>query len=214
MAMTDVDKCEENKKEAYSINGESIKHIIRTLKITESYFINISTDYVFSGSKGNYIETDISEPVNYYGLSKLIGDIYSLSYDNSLIIRTSGVFLKKGFPIFVYNKLKNNEKIYAIPGFYSPISASYLALAIKQMLPMNKTGILNIAGEKASRLNIANRIAEIYNLNKNIEEKSIEMKARRPYDSSLDINKAKKLIDFNFYDLDENLKTINKNLFN
>ena len=214
MAITDVDKCEKNKREAYNINGESIKHIIRILKITESYFINISTDYVFSGNKGNYNEMDIAEPVNYYGLSKLIGDIYALSYDNSLIIRTSGVFLKKGFPIFVYNKLKNNEKIYAIPGFYSPISASYLALAIKQILPMNKTGILNVAGERISRLNIANRIAEIYNLSKNIEEKSIEMKARRPYDSSLDINKAKKLIDFNFYGLDENLKTINKNLFN
>ena len=51
---------------------------------------------------------------------------------------------------------------------------------------------------------------EIYNLNKNIEEKFIEMKAKRPYDSSLNIHKAKKLIDFNSYDLDENLKTINK----
>ena len=213
MAMTDVDKCEENKREAYNINGESIKHIIRTLKITESYFINISTDYVFSGIKGNYNETDIAEPVNYYGLSKLIGDTYALSYDNSLIVRTSGVFLNKGFPLFVYNKLKNNEKVYAIPGFYSPISASYLAMAIKNIIPLNKTGILNIAGERTSRLNMANRIAEIYNLNKNIEEKFIEMKAKRPYDSSLNINKAKKLIDFNFYDLDENLKTINKNLF-
>ena len=36
------------------------------------------------------------------------------------------------------------------------------------------------------------------------------MKAKKPYDSSLNINKAKKLIDFNFYDLDENLKTIDK----
>jgi dTDP-4-dehydrorhamnose reductase len=86
-------------------------------------------------------------------------------------------------------------------------------MAIKNIIPLNKTGILNIAGERTSRLNMANRIAEIYNLNKNIEEKFIEMKAKRPYDSSLNINKAKKLIDFNFYDLDENLKTINKNLF-
>ena len=213
MAMTDVDKCEENKREAYNVNGESIKHITRILKITESYFINISTDYVFSGSKGNYHETDIAEPVNYYGLSKLTGDIYAMSYDNSLIVRTSGVFLNKGFPIFVYNKLKSNEKIFTIPGFYSPISAPYLAMAIKNVLPLNKTGILNISGERTSRLNIANRIAEMYNLNKNIEEKDIEMRAKRPYDSSLDICAAKKLIDFNFYGLDKNIKIINKNLF-
>lgn len=214
MAMTDVDRCEENKKQAYNINGESIKHIVRPLKIAESYFINISTDYVFSGNKGNYNETDIAEPVNYYGLSKLIGDIYALSYDNSLTVRTSGVFLNKGFPLFVYNKFKNNEKVYAIPGFYSPISAVNLAIAIKKILPLNKTGILNIAGERTSRIALGERIAELFNLSKNIEEKAIEMKAKRPYDSSLNLDKAKKLIDFNFYGLDDNLKSINKNLFN
>ena len=214
MAMTDVDGCEENKRDAYNINGESIKHIVRTLKITESYFINVSTDYVFSGREGRYMEKDIAEPVNYYGLSKLIGDIYALSYDNSLTIRTSGVFLNKGFPLFVYNRLKNNEKVYAIPGFYSPISAIYLALAIKQILPLNKTGILNIAGERTSRINLGERLAGLFNLRKNIEEKPMEMKAKRPFDSSLNLDKAKKLINFNFYDLDENLKSINKNLFN
>ena len=106
MAMTDVDRCEENKTDAYRINAEAIKHIVRPLKITESYYINISTDYVFSGSDGNYSENSIAEPVNYYGLSKLIGDTYALSYDNSLVIRSSGIFLNKGFPLFVYNKLK------------------------------------------------------------------------------------------------------------
>jgi dTDP-4-dehydrorhamnose reductase len=214
MAMTDVDKCEEDKKQAYNINGEAIKHIARSLKITESYFINISTDYVFSGDRGNYGETDIAAPVNYYGMSKLIGDTYALSYDNSLTIRTSGVFLSKGFPLFVYNKLKNSEKVYAIPGFYSPISAVYLARAIKKILPLNKTGILNIAGERTSRIALGERIAELFNLSKNIEEKAVEMKAQRPYDSSLNLDKAKKLIDFNFYDLDDNLKSINQNLFN
>lgn len=214
MAMTDVDRCEEDKKQAYNINGEAIKHIARSLKITESYFINISTDYVFSGNKGNYSETDIAEPINYYGLSKLIGDIYAFSYDNSLTIRTSGVFLNKGFPLFVYNKLKNKEKVYAIPGFYSPISAIYLAQAIKHVIPLNKTGVLNIAGERTSRINLGERIAEIFNLRNNVEEKSIELKAKRPFDSSLNLDKAKKLIDFNFYDLNENLKSINKNLFN
>ena len=213
MAMTDVDKCEENKTDAYRINAEAIKHIVRPLKITESYFINISTDYVFSGSDGNYSENGIAEPVNYYGVSKLIGDAYAMSYDNSLVVRSSGIFLNKGFPLFVYNKLKKNERVYAIPGYYSPISAYYLALAIKSIIPYNKTGILNIAGERTSRMNLAVKIAELFNLNKNMEEKDINMKAKRPYDSSLNIDKAKKLIDFNFYGLDENLKTINKNLF-
>ena len=67
-----------------------IPYILRPMKIINSYFINISTDYVFNGLKGNYKEDDLPEPVNYYGLSKLLGDIYANSYDNALIIRTSG----------------------------------------------------------------------------------------------------------------------------
>ena len=41
--------------------------------------------------KGNYTEEDIPYPVNYYGFSKLIGDTYVNSYQNSLIIRTKTV---------------------------------------------------------------------------------------------------------------------------
>ena len=85
VAMTDVDLCEGEKENAYHVNAEAIKHIVRPMKIVNSYFINISTDYVFNGLKGNYRENDLPEPINYYGLSKLLGDIYANSYDNSLI---------------------------------------------------------------------------------------------------------------------------------
>ncbi len=205
-ALTDVDRCETYKEEAYNVNAEAVKHIIRPLKLTNSYFINISTDYVFNGIKGNYSENDTPDPVNYYGLTKLLGDVYSNSYDNSLIIRTSGIFLNKGFPVFVYKNLVQNKKVTAIPGYYSPISAYNLALAIKYIIPLNRTGILNIAGNKISRYDLAIKVSELYNLNKNIEENNIELTAKRPFDSSLNIDRAKKLIDFNFYDINENLK--------
>ena len=38
-------------------------------KITK--IIHISSDYVFDGKKGGYIETDITSPINYYGKTKL-----------------------------------------------------------------------------------------------------------------------------------------------
>ncbi|AAT42893.1 dTDP-4-dehydrorhamnose reductase family protein [Picrophilus oshimae] len=205
-ALTDVDRCEIYKNEAYNVNAGAVRHIIRPLKVTESYFINISTDYVFNGITGNYREDDLPDPVNYYGLTKLLGDIYANSYDNTLIIRTSGVFLNKGFPVFVYKNLMENKRVTAIPGYYSPISAFNLAMAIKDIIPLNRTGILNIAGNKISRYDLALRISEMYNLNKNIDENNIELKAKRPFDSSLNIERAKKLINFNFYDIDINLK--------
>ena len=48
--------------------------------------IHISTDCVFSGKKGNYLETEISDAQDLYGKSKYIGELHGR---NSLTIRTS-----------------------------------------------------------------------------------------------------------------------------
>jgi dTDP-4-dehydrorhamnose reductase len=206
-AITDVDKCETEKDIAYKVNAEVVKHIVRVARVIEAYFIQISTDYVFDGQKGLYREEDLPNPINYYGLTKLLGDAYALSYDDSLVIRTSGIFRNKGFPIYVYKTLKENKEVNAFKGYYSPISARKLAESIDEIIQYRKTGIINIAGERISRYELALKIKEKYNLDGIIKEVSnIESwVAKRPFDSSLNISKAKKLLSVDFYSLDENL---------
>ena len=206
-AITDVDKCETEKDIAYKVNAEVVKHIVRAARVIEAYFIQISTDYVFDGQKGLYKEKDLPNPINYYGLTKLLGDTYALSYDDSLVIRTSGIFRNKGFPIYVYKTLKENKEVNAFKGYYSPISARKLAEAINEMIQYRKTGIINIAGERISRYELALKIKEKFNLDGIIKEVDNVKSwiAKRPFDSSLDISKAKKLLSIDFYSLDENL---------
>jgi len=206
-AITDVDKCETEKDIAYKVNAEVVKHIVRVARVIEAYFIQISTDYVFDGQKGLYKEEDLPNPINYYGLTKLLGDTYALSYDDSLVIRTSGIFRNKGFPIYVYKTLKENKEVNAFKGYYSPISARKLAEAINEIIQYRKTGIINIAGERISRYELALKIKEKFNLD-GIAKEVDNIKtwiAKRPFDSSLDISKAKKLLSIDFYSLDENL---------
>ncbi|MGC8558778.1 MAG: SDR family oxidoreductase [Nitrososphaeria archaeon] len=211
VAVTDVDLCERDREYAYSVNAEAVKHIARATRAIKAYLVHISTDYVFDGSKGLYSELDIPNPINYYGLTKLLGEAYALSYDYSLVIRTSGVFLNKGFPSFVVKQLKEGKTVNAFKGFYSPISAFKLAESIAELVKMRETGILNVAGDRVSRYEFAMKIAEIYNLPKNIQENdAINWIAKRPYDSSLDISKAKTLLTNDFSNTEENIKYLSQ----
>jgi dTDP-4-dehydrorhamnose reductase len=213
-SLTNVDKCEEFKDYAYKINGYSLKYITEYCRSNDIKLIHISTDYVFDGNSSLYKEDSIPDPINYYGFSKLIGDIYADSYEKSLVIRTSGVYgFKNNYPLFVYNSLKNNNYIKAIPGYYSPIHAYNLALSIKKLMDLKIYGVINIAGIRVSRLELAYKIAEYFNLDKKlISEVKTNLKAKRPFDSSLNIEKAKSLIDFDFYSLNSNLKAFENNI--
>lgn len=207
-SLTDVDKCEVERGLAFKVNAEAVKHIVRASRVVEAYLIHISTDYVFDGEKGLYKEEDLPNPVNYYGLTKLLGETYALSYDDSLVIRTSGVFRHKGFPVYVYRTLKEGREVHAFKGYYSPISARKLAEAISELINYRKTGVLNVAGERVSRVDLATKIKEKFNLPGGVKEVD-DVKgwiAKRPFDSSLDISKAKKMLSVDFYSLDENLR--------
>ena len=50
--------------------------------------VQLSTDCVFSGEKGNYIETDIADAKDVYGKSKSMGEII---LDNVITIRKSTI---------------------------------------------------------------------------------------------------------------------------
>lgn len=214
-AMTNVDKCESDIGDAYYINGLSMKYITDFCKKNDKYLIHVSTDYVFNGTNGNYSETDIPYPVNYYGLSKLIGDNYANSYENSLIIRTSGVYgSKNNFPLYVINNLINNKKVNAFDNYYSPINAKVLGRSIYELLDKKPVGIMNISGTRLSRYEFALKIAEKFDLDKKLiiktDYKSTTFNAKRPYDSSLNNDEAKNILKLNFEDLDYNLNEFEK----
>lgn len=216
-AFTDVDGCETDRERAFTTNAVGVHNIVRMCREFSAKLIHISTDYVFSGDDGIYLENSIPNPINYYGYSKSVGDAFALSLDNTLIVRTSGVFgTNRNFPIFVYNNLKQGKVVNALNGYYSPISSHLLAKSIMELTRIRDIqGIINVAGTRVSRVDFATKIAEAFSLNKSLvrsEDAIPSMKARRPFDSSLDISKAKGLLDFDFYSLDANLKVFSESI--
>lgn len=216
-ALANVEECEANKGKAYDINGTGVWNIVSASASIGARLIHISTDYVFGGESRYYAEDAVPDPVNYYGLSKLIGDIYSLSYGKSLIIRTSGVFgVKNNFPVYAYKTLREGKRLNVVDSHYSPIHASLLAKAITHLIDKREKGILNIAGDRISRVGLAEKICEVYGFDRSninvVPESTMNWKARRPKDSSLDISRAKELIGFDFHSTEANVKELSHSL--
>ncbi len=77
---------EDNKATAVSVNS-LFPHILDEKSSVYDYkLIHISTDCVFSGYKGEYIETSITDATTFYGRSKALGEINN---SNNITIRTS-----------------------------------------------------------------------------------------------------------------------------
>ncbi|MEN7982571.1 MAG: SDR family oxidoreductase, partial [Nanoarchaeota archaeon] len=89
-ALTNVDYCEKNPKEAKEINCDSTKNLARIGKEIGAKFIYISTDSIFDGETGGYSENDIPNPINVYAKTKLEGEEEVRKINgNYIIIRTN-----------------------------------------------------------------------------------------------------------------------------
>ena len=224
-ALTNVDLCEVDKEKAWRINVEATRSIVRAAKVAKSYIVYVSTDYVFDGEKGLYTEKDLPNPINYYGLTKLIGEeLVRSSNLLYMIIRPSAIYgiggSKKSFAEYVIEKLSKGEEIYAVIDQYvSPTLNTLLANAIIEIIDMKPMGILHIAGERMNRYEFALKIAETFNLPKEKIHRATmkdmkHWKARRPKDSSLNTSKARRLLKTNFHDTNTALNIFKKELMN
>lgn len=91
---TDVDGCESDIECAMLLNAEAAGYVADACSCIGAVCVYTGSDYVFDGKKRKpYIETDETDPLNTYGVSKLEGErLVSSKSDRHFIIRTSGLF--------------------------------------------------------------------------------------------------------------------------
>jgi len=206
-ALTDVDKCELNLDLAYKTNTEPFYQITKYLKKVNGKLIQISTDYVFSGNEGNYSENDVREPVNVYGTTKRDAEnIIMNSGIDYAIIRTSGIFGinratgKANFFMWLYERLRENKEVNLVRDqYYSPTINTMLANATREISERNISGSIHFSSiDKINRFDFGNMVAQVFDLDKSLihETTMKEMKwtAKRPKDSSLNNEKAIRLL--------------------
>jgi len=155
-AYTAVDKAETQQQQAFEVNAEAVGNIAKACKNTNTKLIHISTDYVFNG-KGTapYKEDDNTDPVNYYGYTKWLGEQLALENNpQTIIIRTSWVYSIYGnnFVKTMLRLMNERTDINVVNDqFGSPTYAKDIAEAIMHIITQSsqnfKAGIYHFSND-------------------------------------------------------------------
>lgn len=206
-SMTDVDKCEQNRELAYKINVEGTRNVVDASKACEAFLLYISTDYVFDGEKGCYLETDLPSPISYYGYTKLKAEeLVRNMTDNFCIARTSVIYGatpaagKINFALWLLNKLKSKERANVfVDQWNSPTLNSSLAEMTLEAVEKQLDGVYHLSGAtRISRFDFAQVFAKTFGLEASClvptSMKAFSSPAKRPEDSSLNTTKAERTL--------------------
>jgi len=215
-AMTGVDLCEKEKTSASEINTKATEIIAKECSKLNSFLVYVSTDYVFDGNLGMYKEDDVTNPLGFYGKSKLEGEKVVQNFStNWCIARTSTPFglhpTKKSFPMWVIENLQKQKQIdILIDQFTSPTYIPNLSRMLIEISERRITGIIHAAGaSKISRYQMASMISDKLNLDgtllKQISINKMKWVARRPKDSSLDVSRASSILNEKPQKIDQSL---------
>jgi len=159
-AITTIAEAQQNPGLARRVNVEVTQFLAGLA--ADIPFVFFSTDLVFDGRKGDYTETDVPNPLNLYGETKLAAEAVVLRNPRHLVIRTSinGGVSRSGNRAF--NEQLRRSFQQAGPGmtlfhdeFRCPIPAVETARAVWELAGKNCAGLCHVAGaEKLSRVQL------------------------------------------------------------
>ncbi len=163
-AMSKTPDCQAHPDQARRTNVEATARLAALA--AEVDFIFFSTDIVFDGRKGNYIETDAVNPISVYGETKAAAEAIVSRNSRHIVIRTSLNSGDSPAGCTAYN-----EQLRAIwaqgkslklfhDEYRSPISATVTARAVWELAAHPQGGIWHLAGaERLSRLQLGQLLA-------------------------------------------------------
>tara|TARA_Y100000816_G_C25969135_1_gene505718 strand:- start:347 stop:910 length:564 start_codon:yes stop_codon:yes gene_type:complete len=141
-------ECENNPKKAKLININGSLNLINEIKRynlkskNTIKLIHISTDAVYSSTRGNYKENSKLKPYNVYARSKYFSEKIVKKYKKHVIIRTR-----------FFDKNKIRFKTAATDIFTSMIEVKKLVKEIKFIASIDFTGVINIGAKRQSDYN-------------------------------------------------------------
>ncbi|MBD0831220.1 dTDP-4-dehydrorhamnose reductase [Aestuariibaculum sediminum] len=216
-AYTNVDQAEIEKEKAFTVNAEGVKNVALACKTHGVILIHISTDFVFDGEKKEpYTETDVPNPINVYGASKLQGEVEIRKIlKEHFIIRTSWLYSEYGsnFMKTMLQLAKTRDEISVVSDqIGTPTYAVDLVhVIIKIIRCKNSTfGIYHFSSEGAvSWYGFAKSIFDKFKVKVKLNPVSTGdyvTLAKRPNYSVLDTVKSKEILKVNITNWEDSLE--------
>ena len=203
-AYTDVDGCETDIEKAMQVNGEGVAHLAMATRFIDARLVQVSTDYVFDGSKGApYDEDDAPNPMSIYGESKLAGEMNAAFNPNHLIVRTQWLYglYGKNFVETMLRLAGEKDQLSVVDDqIGSPTWTVDLARVIIDLVDKGQQGIYHAANSGFCSWNeFARAIFEEAGLTvtvKGMTTEELNRPAKRPLYSTLDCNKLEKELGY------------------
>tara|TARA_B100000676_G_scaffold185495_1_gene182429 strand:- start:903 stop:1763 length:861 start_codon:yes stop_codon:yes gene_type:complete len=219
-AIADVDLCEVEKELCWNTNVKAVGYLVDKCKKFNVHLIHISTDYIFDGTSGPYIESDDPNPISYYGKSKFEGEkvIVENNLDHTIIrtILVYGVHAKSNIVSYVKQSLENGNTVnlvddqHRMPTFVDDLANACISAANKKAL-----GVFHVSGsEMLNYYEIGLSIADYFSLDASLINKiktlQLNQKARRPELTGFILDKAKKELDYKPTSFENSLEVFRK----
>lgn len=224
-AMTNVDQCELNPDECALINVKATRYLVEACNQVNAHFQLLSTDFVFDGEKGNYVEEDEVNPLSVYAKSKVDAEeiVNKESTTQNSIVRTIIVYgnaenlTKSNIIAWAKSALEKGDPLTIVDDqFRAPTWAEDLAAGCMAVIEQNKTGVFHVAGpETMSIYDLVIRIGNYFGLPteqvSKISSTTLNQAAKRPPKTGFDLTKAYEQIHYKPHTLEETLEILYSN---
>ncbi len=212
-----VDHCESHPEEARALNVTGTRNVAAAATRYGTRIVYFSTDYIFDGKEGPYLEDDEPSPISVYGRTKWEAEqvIKELSSDY-LIIRTTAVFgwdrASRNFAMQVWEHLGAGNPI-RLPDdqWGNPTLVDYLAEASVRLVQMGAKGVFNVVGkDRMPRSELARALARAMVLDPTliipVPTSELGQQAPRPLQGGLKTDKLEGILGTEPLNLNESLK--------
>ena len=209
-AMTNVDQCESEKDACWELNVKAVEYLLEASKKHDSFFVHLSTDFIFDGKNGPYDETAEANPLSFYGWSKYAAEKLVINSDVKwAIARTVLVYgiafdmSRSNIILWVKSSLENGKAINVVNDQWrTPTLAEDLADGCILIAEQKAEGIFNISGKDLlNPYQMAIMTADFFNLDKSliteVDGTKFTQPAKRPAKTGFILDKPISVLGYN-----------------